>query len=88
VVLGASHRLAGKRSVPLERLAKEPFILSKAGCEPVLLTLFREAKVTPCIQFEIREIPTILAPTGVRNELSSSKGACRRLPLTLHENNR
>lgn len=61
VVLGASHPLASKRSVPLEWLAKEPFILSKAGCEPVLLTLFREAKVTPCIQFEIREIPTILA---------------------------
>lgn len=61
VVLSAAHRLASKRSVPLERLAKEPFILSKAGCEPVLLELFREAKVAPCIQFEIREIPTILA---------------------------
>ncbi len=61
VVLSAAHPLASKRSVSLEQLAKEPFILSRAGCEPVLLALFREAKVALCIQFEIREIPTILA---------------------------
>ncbi len=54
VVLSAAHPLASKRSVSLEQLAKEPFILSRAGCEPVLLALFREAKVALCQKWHYR----------------------------------
>lgn len=60
-VVPAAHPLAAKRAVGLAQLAQDPFLMSKAGCEPFLRALFRKANVTPQIPFGVREIPTLLA---------------------------
>jgi len=33
--------------------------MSKTGCEPVIMSMFRKAKVAPSIQFEVIDLRTI-----------------------------
>jgi DNA-binding transcriptional LysR family regulator len=35
--------------------------MSKAGCEPIVISMFRKAKVTPNIQFEVIDLRPIFA---------------------------
>ena len=61
VVVAASHPLAEQTHVRIEQLVHESFILSKGGCEPLIMALFRKAKAFPNTQFEVRDMGTILA---------------------------
>lgn len=61
-VVPTAHPLCTHRTVQVAQLATEPFIMSKAGCEPLIRAIFREANVLfrpP--QFEVSDVPTILA---------------------------
>ena len=60
-VVADSHPLAQQPQIHIRQLAKEPFIMSKAGCEPVITQLFRQSKVTPKIQSEVIDLRTIFA---------------------------
>jgi DNA-binding transcriptional LysR family regulator len=62
VVVSTQHPLHTHRAVQVAQLATEPFIMSKAGCEPLIRAIFREAHVPlrpP--QFEVSDVPTMLA---------------------------
>jgi DNA-binding transcriptional LysR family regulator len=60
-VVPSTHPLGKKRTVALSHLAQEPFLMSRAGCEPFLRELFAKAKVKPHVQYGVREMPTLLA---------------------------
>lgn len=60
-IVSAEHELADRDSVHIRQLASAPFILSKAGCGPVILDLFRRVKRVPQIQFEIADMRTLFA---------------------------
>lgn len=55
------HPLTDQSGVSLQRLAEEPFIISKAGCEPLVLSLFQSAKAALQPQFEVSDPTTIMA---------------------------
>ncbi len=61
VVVAASHPLAEHTHVHIKQLASYPFIMSKAGCKPVITNMFRKAKVIPKTQFEVIDLRTIFA---------------------------
>jgi len=60
-VVAASHPLAQQTQIHIRQLATEPFIMSKAGCKPVITNMLRKAKVTPRTQFEVIDLRTIFA---------------------------
>ena len=60
-VVADSHPLAKQQSIHIRQLAPEPFIMSKAGCEPAITRMFRQSKVTPKIQYEVIDLRTIFA---------------------------
>ncbi len=61
VALPSGHPLAGEEVLPIERLAAEPFILSKAGCEPLIRGLFESARLPLHPRAEALDMGTILA---------------------------
>ena len=63
-VVPEGHPLAGEGAVGVERLAVEPFVMSKGGCEPLISAAFRSAGCVPDVRFEVRETGTILAMVG------------------------
>ncbi len=60
-VVAANHALTKHSQIEIRQLAQEPFIMSKAGCKPSIMNLFRKAKVTPKTQFEVMDLRTIFA---------------------------
>jgi DNA-binding transcriptional LysR family regulator len=60
-VVSTHHSLAKQSQIRICQLANEPFIMSKAGCEPIITGMFRKAKVTPNIQFKVIDLRTIFA---------------------------
>ncbi|MCI1695571.1 LysR family transcriptional regulator [Aneurinibacillus aneurinilyticus] len=58
VILPESHPLAHKTSILIENIKAESFILTKGGCEGLILRIFHP--FMPRIQFEVRETGTIL----------------------------
>lgn len=67
VVVAQNHPLAKYSQISLHQLAHEPFIMSKAGCQPLILSMFRQAKIIPKIQFEVIDLRTIF--TMVQEEM-------------------
>jgi DNA-binding transcriptional LysR family regulator len=63
-VLPAGHALAERRAVDRRALADEPFILTQAGCEGLVLAALAVAGVTPNVQYEVTEASSILAMVG------------------------
>jgi DNA-binding transcriptional LysR family regulator len=63
-VVPEGHPLAQEGAVSVERLAAEPFVMSKGGCEPLISAAFRQAGLVPDVRFEVRETGTILAMVG------------------------
>ncbi|MEM8531985.1 MAG: LysR family transcriptional regulator [Chloroflexota bacterium] len=61
LLVSEGHHLADRSAVSIQELAEEPFIISKAGCEPLVLALFQSAKVALQPQFEVSDATTILA---------------------------
>lgn len=60
-VVAANHQLAEQREIHICDLSNEPFIMSKAGCKPIITAMFRKAKITPKTQFEVIDLRTIFA---------------------------
>jgi DNA-binding transcriptional LysR family regulator len=60
-VLPAAHPLAAEREATLEALAAEPFVLSRGGCERLILEAFAAAGLVPQVAFEVQEAGTIVA---------------------------
>jgi DNA-binding transcriptional LysR family regulator len=62
--LPADHPLAAGATVATAALAGEPFILTRAGCEALILDALAAAGVRPAVAYEVSEAPTILAMVG------------------------
>jgi DNA-binding transcriptional LysR family regulator len=60
-VLPTAHALAEQPHATLEQLAAEPFVLSRGGCERIILEAFAAAGHAPRVAFEVHEVSTILA---------------------------
>lgn len=60
-VLPAAHALAARSHIALEQLAAEPFVLSRGGCEQMILEAFTAAGLALRVAFEVHEVSTILA---------------------------
>src|SRR5215218_5097071 len=60
-VLPAGNPLAAQPHATLEQLAAEPFVLSRGGCERLILDAFTAAGHAPQIAFEVHEVSTIVA---------------------------
>jgi DNA-binding transcriptional LysR family regulator len=58
LLLPENHRLATRRSVPVEALRSEAFVMTKGGCEAFILKML--APVHPDIRHEAKETSTIL----------------------------
>jgi DNA-binding transcriptional LysR family regulator len=60
-VLPADHPLATGPDPTLQALAEEPFVLSRGGCERLILEAFAAAGLAPRVAFEVQEASTIVA---------------------------
>jgi DNA-binding transcriptional LysR family regulator len=60
-VLPIDHPLAGQPSVPIARLAGEPFIMPAGGCEPIISGLARAAGVRLRRHYDVRDTASIAA---------------------------
>ena len=60
-VLPADHPLAAQTVAALDQLAAEPFILSRGGCERLILDTFGATGHAPRVAFEVHEVSTIVA---------------------------
>lgn len=60
-VLPAGHLLASHDSIDPRDLTDEPFILTRAGCERIILKALSDRGVTPDIAHEVTEATSILA---------------------------
>jgi DNA-binding transcriptional LysR family regulator len=63
-VVPASHPLAARAAVRGRELIDEPFILTRAGCERLVLAALAARGVTPRISHEVSEASSILAMVG------------------------
>ncbi|MDQ0246130.1 DNA-binding transcriptional LysR family regulator [Bacillus fengqiuensis] len=70
VFVPENHRLSNQSYIHLKEIATEPFIMPKE-CHSVLHTIFKEQGISPTIQFEVRDIATIIAMVqeGVGNTI-------------------
>ncbi|MCK2213468.1 LysR family transcriptional regulator substrate-binding protein [Actinomadura sp. ATCC 31491] len=60
-VLPSGHPLGVRVSVPVEELARHPFIMSSGGCEPLITALAEAAGASLKCHYRVRETGTILA---------------------------
>jgi DNA-binding transcriptional LysR family regulator len=60
-VLPATHPLADEPAATLEALSREPFVLSRGGCERLILEAFAAVGLAPQVAFEVHEVSTIVA---------------------------
>lgn len=63
-ILPADHRLAAEPAATLEALADEPFVLSRGGCERLIVEAFAAAGLAPRVAFEVQDVSTIVAMTA------------------------
>jgi DNA-binding transcriptional LysR family regulator len=63
-IVPAGHRLASRAAVRMRDLAEEPFILTRAGCERLVLATLAAHGVTPNVSHEVSEASAILAMVG------------------------
>jgi DNA-binding transcriptional LysR family regulator len=63
-VIPAIHPLAAGETVRASELADEPFILTRAGCERLVLATLQAHGATPKISHEVNEASSILALVG------------------------
>lgn len=70
VFVPENHRLSNQSYIHLKEIANEPFIMPKE-CHRVLHIIFKEQGISPTIQFEVRDIATIIAMVqeGVGNTI-------------------
>lgn len=61
VLLPMDHPLSDQRTLSIEQIADEPFIMPKAGCEVLVMERFRAAGRKPEVQFEVEDNQTIVS---------------------------
>jgi DNA-binding transcriptional LysR family regulator len=59
-VLPKGHQLAGKNAIPIEDLARVPFIMSAGGCEPMISALAESSGTRLRVHYKVRDIPSIM----------------------------
>ncbi|MDP4087225.1 MAG: LysR family transcriptional regulator [Bacillota bacterium] len=81
VFLPGKHPLSNQTYLKLEEIANEPFIMPKE-CGRVLQSIFKEQGIYPNIQFEVRDIATIIAMVqeGVGNTILPEMAIPSTLP--------
>ncbi|MGC4377625.1 LysR family transcriptional regulator [Fictibacillus sp. Mic-4] len=81
IFLPENHPANGKASLELKTIAHEPFIMPKE-CDRVLRSIFNAQGCAPNIQFEVRDIATILAMVqeGVGNTILPEMAIPATLP--------
>jgi DNA-binding transcriptional LysR family regulator len=83
-VLPANHPLATRETVRCRELAGEPFVLTRAGCERLVLELLGAAGVVPQVSHEVTEASSILALVAEGHGVSiMPRLAARRPPRTV-----
>jgi DNA-binding transcriptional LysR family regulator len=60
VALSPSHPLARNKTISIQAMAQQPFVMSKAGCEPLIQRIYRQQGLTPNVRYEARDISTVL----------------------------
>jgi len=60
-VVPAAHRLSERSAVRVADLAREPFIMSTGGCEPLITAVARQAGVRLRSHYRVRDAYSILA---------------------------
>lgn len=60
-VLPANHRFSGCSQIRIQDVAHEPFIMSKGGCEAMILQLFKEQGCKPEVNYSIEDMTTLIA---------------------------
>lgn len=83
VVLPADHSLTKHQQVPISDLTSESFIMSRAGCEPLVRALFRRHDIQPKINHYIQQTASILHM--VKIGLGISIVAAGSLPSNVEE---
>lgn len=63
-VVPADHPLAARDAVRPRDLADEPFILTRAGCERLVLAALGSQGAAPNVRHEVTEAPSIIAMVG------------------------
>lgn len=61
LLLPQGHALCRDGSITMEKIAAEPFIMPKKGCDAYIRKLFKERKLKPSIRFEIGDDHAIVA---------------------------
>jgi len=79
-VLPAAHPLATRQTVRPRDLAAEPFILTRAGCERLVLGALAMQSVTPNVRYEVSEASSILALVGEGLGVSVMPGLAAHRP--------
>lgn len=81
VFVPEGHKLSNQANIRLQEIANEPLIMPKV-CNHVLRSIFKEQGVSPNIQFEVRDIATILAMVqeGVGNTILPEMAIPTALP--------
>lgn len=60
-VLPANHALAARRSVRLDELCSDPFIMTEAGSAHIVMRLFEAAQLRPKIRYRNSQVMTTVA---------------------------
>lgn len=65
-VLPAAHRLSARETVSLPELARDPFIMSTGGCEPLITALAERAGIRLRTHYQVRDVTSILGMVAAR----------------------
>lgn len=60
-VLPPGHHQFESKFLEISQVKDDPFILPKAGCEPLLIEAFAKMGISPNIKYEVRDVGTILS---------------------------
>jgi DNA-binding transcriptional LysR family regulator len=89
-VLPRGHLLSAASSLTFDALAEQPFIMSGAGCEPMIRSFFAEAGRSPRVAFKVRDMATLFEMVRQRHgvtvvpklSLPDNRAGLRVLPLS------
>jgi DNA-binding transcriptional LysR family regulator len=79
-VLPAAHPLASRETVRTQDLSGQPFILTKAGCEGLVLAVLTSRGVVPDVKYEVSEASSILAMVSEGLGVSVMPGLAAQAP--------
>ena len=88
-VLPRGHRLSAASSLTFDALAEQPFIMSGAGCEPMIRSFFAAAGRSPRVAFTVRDMATLFEMVRQRHgvtvvptlSLPDNRAGLRVVPL-------